>query len=65
MILEELLKIITLRNIKQKEICGALGISQSYASELLSGKKVFSISLLEKLCSYLNIEIILVDKYRY
>jgi len=64
MVLEELHKIIAEKNIKQKDICKALNISQSYTSELLNGKKEFSLELLEKLCDYLKMEIKLVDKYR-
>lgn len=64
MLLEELHKIIAERNIKQKDICKALNLSQSYTSELLSGKKDFSLEILEKLCNFLNIEIKLIDKYR-
>ena len=64
MVLEELQKIIAEQNVKQKDICTALNISQSYTSELLNGKKDFSLVLLEKLCEYLKIEIKLVDKYR-
>ena len=64
MILEELQKIINERNIKQKDICKALNLSQSYTSELLSGKKEFSLELFEKLCNFLNVEIKLIDKYR-
>lgn len=64
MLLSELQKKIHERNIKQKEICEALGISQSYTSELLSGKKEFSLELLEKLCDFLKLELKLVDKYR-
>lgn len=64
MLLEELHKIINERNIKQKDICAALNLSQSYTSELLSGKKDFSMELLEKLCNFLNVEIKLIDKYR-
>lgn len=64
MLLEELHKIISEKNIKQKDICTALKISQSYTSELLNGKKEFSLDLLEKLCDFLEIEIKLVDKYR-
>ena len=57
MVLEELYKIIAEKNIKQKDICKALNISQSYTSELLNGKKEFSLELLEKLCDYLKIDI--------
>lgn len=64
MLLDELQKIITERNIKQKDICKALNLSQSYTSELLSGKKEFSLDLFEKLCIFLNVEIKLIDKYR-
>lgn len=64
MLLEDIRSIIDERNIKQKDICKALGLSQSYTSELLSGKKEFSLELLETLCNYLNIDIKLVDKYR-
>ena len=64
MLLEDIRSIIAERNIKQKDICKALGLSQSYTSELLSGKKEFSLELLETLCNYLNIDIKLVDKYR-
>lgn len=64
MILEELHRIISKRNIKQKDICKALNLSQSYTSELLNGKKDFSLDLLEKLCNFLEIEIKLIDKYR-
>lgn len=64
MLLSELQKIIHKRNIKQKEICEALEISQSYTSELLNGKKEFSLELLEKLCDFLKLELKLVDKYR-
>lgn len=64
MFLEKIQKIIHERNIKQKDICNALKISQSYTSELLSGKKDFSLELLEKLCDFLNVEIKLIDKYR-
>lgn len=64
MVLEELHKIISERNIKQKDICKALNLSQSYTSELLNGKKDFSLDLLEKLCDFLQIEIKLIDKYR-
>lgn len=65
MLLEEIKKIISERNIKQKDICKALNLSQSYTSELLNGKKEFSLELLEKLCNFLNVDIKLVDKYRY
>lgn len=65
MLLEEIRKIISERNIKQKDICKALNLSQSYTSELLNGKKEFSLELLEKLCIFLNVDIKLVDKYRY
>lgn len=64
MVLEEIQKIIEQRKIKQKELCEALNISQSYTSELLTGKKEFSLTLFEKLCEYLKIEIKLIDKYR-
>lgn len=64
MLLEELHKIISERNVRQKDICNALHLSQSYTSELLNGKKEISLDLLEKLCEYLNIEIKLIDKYR-
>lgn len=64
MVLEELHKIISERNIKQKDICKALNLSQSYTSELLNGKKDFSLDLLEKLCDFLQIEIKLIDNYR-
>ncbi len=64
MLLEEIKKIISERNIKQKDICKALNLSQSYTSELLNGKKEFSLELLEKLCNFLNVDIKLVDKYR-
>ncbi|WP_443097917.1 helix-turn-helix domain-containing protein [Treponema succinifaciens] len=64
MILEELHRIISERNIKQKDICKALNLSQSYTSELLNGKKDFSLDLLEKLCNFLEIEIKLIDNYR-
>ena len=63
MLLEEIKKIISERNIKQKDICKALNLSQSYTSELLNGKKEFSLELLEKLCNFLNVDIKLVDKY--
>ncbi|MGP1601013.1 helix-turn-helix domain-containing protein [Treponema sp.] len=65
MLLHELNIIISQRNIKQKDICLALNLSQSYVSELLNGKKEFSLDLLEKLCEFLNMEIKLIDKYRY
>lgn len=65
MVLEELHKIISERNIKQKDICKALNLSQSYTSELLNGKKELSLNLLEKLCDFLQIEIKLIDNYRY
>lgn len=64
MLLEEIKKIISERNIKQKDICKALNLSQSYTSELLNGKKEFSLELLEKLCNFLNVDIKLIDKYR-
>ena len=64
MISDDLRKIISERDIKQKDICKALGLSQSYTSELLSGKKEFSLDLLEKLCDFLQVDIRLVDKYR-
>lgn len=64
MILEALHRIISERNIKQKDICKALNLSQSYTSELLNGKKDFSLDLLEKLCNFLEIEIKLIDNYR-
>lgn len=64
MLLHELNTIISQRNIKQKDICYALNLSQSYVSELLNGKKEFSLDLLEKLCEFLNMEIKLIDKYR-
>lgn len=63
-ILKELKNIITLRNIKQKDICEALNLSQSYTSELMSGKKEMSLLQLEKICEAFEIEIKLVDKYR-
>ena len=52
MLLEEIKKIISERNIKQKDICKALNLSQSYTRELLNGKKEFSLELLEKLCNF-------------
>ena len=64
MLLDELRKIIAERDIRQKDICVALGLSQSYTSELLSGKKDFSLDLLEKLCDFLQVDIRLIDKYR-
>lgn len=64
MILDELHKIISERNIKQKDICKALDLSQSYTSELLSGKKEFSLDLLEKLCDFLDVELKIIDKNR-
>ena len=64
MLSDELRAIISERNIKQKDICKALGLSQSYTSELLSGKKAFSLELAEKLCDFLQVEIKLVDKHR-
>ena len=64
MLLDELRKIIAERDIRQKDICSALGLSQSYTSELLSGKKDFSLDLLEKLCDFLQVDIRLIDKYR-
>ena len=64
MLLDELRKIIAERDIRQKDICVALGLSQSYTSELLSGKKDFSLNLLEKLCDFLQVDIRLIDKYR-
>lgn len=64
MILDELHKIISERNIKQKDICKALDLSQSYTSELLSGKKEFSLDLLEKLCAFLGVELKIIDKNR-
>ena len=64
MILEELHRIISERNVKQKDICIALKLSQSYTSELLSGKKEFSLDLLERLCEFLNVEIRIIDNYR-
>ena len=64
MLLDELRKIIAERDIRQKDICAALGLSQSYTSELLSGKKDFSLDLLEKLCDFLQVDIRLIDKYR-
>lgn len=64
MLLEELNKIISEKNLKQKDICKALNLSQSYTSELLSGKKEFSLDLLEKLCAFLNVELKIVDKNR-
>lgn len=64
MVLDELRKIISERNVKQKDICKALNLSQSYTSELLSGKKEMTIDLLERLCEYVNIEIKLIDKHR-
>lgn len=64
MVLDELHKIISERNIKQKDICVALGLSQSYTSELLNGKKEFSLDLLEKLCDFLNVELKIIDKNR-
>lgn len=63
-ILDELHKIISERNIKQKDICKALDLSQSYTSELLGGKKEFSLDLLEKLCAFLDVELKIIDKYR-
>lgn len=62
--MDELRKIIAERDIRQKDICSALGLSQSYTSELLSGKKDFSLDLLEKLCDFLQVDIRLIDKYR-
>jgi len=64
MVLEDLKAIISSKKVKQKEICSALNLSQSYTSELLSGKKEFSVSQLEQLCDFLNIDIKLIDKYR-
>lgn len=64
MLLDEIQKIISERNIKQKDICTALGLSQSYTSELLNGKKEFSLDLLEKLCVFLNVELKVIDKHR-
>ena len=64
MLLEKLHGIISDRNIKQKDICEALKLSQSYTSELLRGKKELSLGLFEKLCEFLNIEIKIIDKYR-
>lgn len=64
MILEKLHMIIAEKNIKQKNICKALELSQSYTSELLSGKKEFSLKLLEKLCDFLQIEIQFLDRNR-
>jgi transcriptional regulator with XRE-family HTH domain len=64
MLLDELKLIIKNKNLKQKDICKALDLSQSYTSELLNGKKEFSLELLEKLCEYLEVEIKLIDKYR-
>lgn len=64
MILDELHKIISERNIKQKDICKALDLSQSYTSELLGGKKEFSLDLLEKLCAFLDVELKIIDKNR-
>ncbi|MFC2603739.1 MAG: helix-turn-helix domain-containing protein [Treponema sp.] len=49
MVLEELRKIIAEKNIKQKDICKALNISQSYTSELLNGKKEFSLRIIRKI----------------
>lgn len=63
-ILDELHKIISEKKIKQKDICVALGLSQSYTSELLNGKKEFSLDLLEKLCAFLNVELKIIDKNR-
>ena len=65
MVLDDLKAIIASKKIKQKDICIALNLSQSYTSELLSGKKDFSISQLEKLCDFLEVDIKLIDKYRY
>jgi len=62
--MEKILKIIEERNVKQKDICKALNLSQSYTSELLNRKKTLSLTLCEKLCDFLNIDIILVDKNR-
>lgn len=64
MLLDELLKIIEEKNIKQKDIYKAINLSQSYTSELLSGKKEMSLSQFADICKYLNIEIKLVDKNR-
>lgn len=64
MVLDELRGIISEKNIKQKDLCKALGLSQSYASELLNGKKAPSLALLEKLCAFLNVELKVVDKHR-
>ena len=64
MISDDLRKIISERGIRQKDICKALGLSQSYTSELLSGKKEFSLDLLERLCDFLQVDIKLVDRYR-
>lgn len=64
MILDELLKILTERNVKQKDISKALNLSQSYTSELLAGKKTMSLKTFEKLCKYLDIEVKLLDKNR-
>lgn len=64
MVLDELRNIISERNVRQKDICKALNLSQSYTSELLSGKKEFSLDLLERLCAFLQVDIQLVDKYR-
>lgn len=64
MIFDELRAVFAERNIKQKDIAKALNLSQSYISELLSGKKVLSLVQFEKLCEFLEIEITLIDKYR-
>lgn len=62
MLLQEINAVIKKHGLKQKDICEALGISQSYASELLNGKKEFDLSLFEKLCNFLKIEIRLIEK---
>lgn len=63
-LLLELKNILNARNIKQKDICEALELSQSYTSELMNEKKEISLAQFEKLCSAFNITIRLIDKYR-
>lgn len=63
-LLLELKTILNTRNIKQKEICEALGLSQSYTSELMSEKKEMSLIQFEKICCSFHVTIKLIDKYR-
>ena len=65
LVVDELLKILEEKKIKQKDLCNFMGLSQSYVSELINGKKDFSIKQIEMLCEFLGKELVIVDKYRY